>query len=243
MHEPARAPSRLGLFVLAFGSGFAVLTIEIAGARLIAPVFGLSAVPWTAVIGVILTALAVGSHLGGRLADGGRVPLSAVLAAAGLSSALPVVGGSVPGLARALFGFIPGAVVSATVLFAPPVLCLGAVVPYLVRARTESLATVGRHAGDVSAAATAGSIAGTFATGFVLLPAFPLPVLLAVTGAALLAMAALSGRVLGAGVPGETLALAALALGGLGLAAARLPAGTLHADQTLHSAVRVTERA
>ena len=47
---------RLGLFLLAFGSGFAVLTIEIAGTRLIAPVFGLSAVPWTAVIGVILAA-------------------------------------------------------------------------------------------------------------------------------------------------------------------------------------------
>ena len=48
---------RLGLFCLAFGSGFAVLTIEISGARLIAPVFGLSAVPWTAVIGVILAAV------------------------------------------------------------------------------------------------------------------------------------------------------------------------------------------
>ena len=69
---------RLGLFALAFGSGFAVLAIEIAGARMIAPVFGLSAIPWTAVIGVILAALAVGSHLGGRLADQGRVPLPAI---------------------------------------------------------------------------------------------------------------------------------------------------------------------
>ncbi|MGY8777610.1 MAG: fused MFS/spermidine synthase, partial [Longimicrobiales bacterium] len=59
---------RKGSFAIAFGSGFAVLTIEIAGARLIAPVFGLSVVPWTAVIGVILAALAVGSHLGGRMA-------------------------------------------------------------------------------------------------------------------------------------------------------------------------------
>ena len=67
---------RFGFFVLAFWSGFAVLTIEIAGARLIAPVFGLSAIPWTAVIGVILGALAVGSHLGGRLADSGALPLS-----------------------------------------------------------------------------------------------------------------------------------------------------------------------
>jgi hypothetical protein len=145
---------RLALFALAFGSGFAVLTIEIAGARLIAPVFGLSAVPWTAVIGVILTALALGSHLGGRLADGQRVPLSALLAVAGLTAALPIVGVGVPWMARDLLGFVAGSVASAVVLFAPSVLCLGAVVPYLVQADTEALGAVGRRAGDMSAAAS-----------------------------------------------------------------------------------------
>jgi spermidine synthase len=233
---------RLGLFFLAFASGFAVLTIEIAGARLIAPVFGLSAVPWTAVIGVILMALAVGSHLGGRLADSGVVPLSTVLAIAGLTGVLPVLGGGFPWMAREVLGFIPGAVASALVLFAPPVLCLGAVVPYLVQADTESLGRVGRRAGDLSAAATAGSIAGTFATGFVLLPAFRLPVLLGLTSAALLVMAALSGRILWRG-PGEArLLVGALALIGIGYLAARPGPDTLHAQQTLYSAVQVTER-
>ncbi|MDH3206890.1 MAG: fused MFS/spermidine synthase [Gemmatimonadota bacterium] len=227
---------------MAFASGFAVLTIEIAGARLIAPVFGLSAVPWTAVIGVILMALAVGSHLGGRLADSGAVPLSTVLAIAGLTGALPVLGGGFPWMARDVLGFIPGAIVSAMVLFAPPVLCLGAVVPYLVQADTESLGTVGRRAGDVSAAATGGSIAGTFATGFVLLPAFSLPVLLGLTSAGLLLMAVFSGRILGRG-PGEgRLLVGALALGALGYTAAQPGSGTLHAQQTLYSAVQVTER-
>jgi hypothetical protein len=164
---------RLGLLGLAFGSGFAVLTIEIAGARLIAPVFGLSVVPWTAVIGVILAALAVGSHLGGRLADSDAVPLASILAVAGFTGALPILGEGLPWMARDVLGFIPGAVASALILFAPPVLCLGTVVPYLVKADTESLGAVGRRAGDVSAAATAGSIAGTFLTGFVLLPLFP----------------------------------------------------------------------
>ena len=239
---PRSGGGRVGLFALAFGSGFAVLTIEIAGARLIAPVFGLSAVPWTAVIGVILMALAVGSHLGGRLADSGAVPLSTVLALAGLTGALPVLGGGFPWIARDVLGFIPGAIVSAVVLFAPPVLCLGAVVPFLVQADTESLGTVGRRAGDVSAAATAGSIAGTFATGFVLLPAFSLPVLLGLTSAALFLMAAFSGRILGRG-PGERrLLVGAVALGALGYAAARPGPGTLHAQQTLYSAVQVTER-
>jgi spermidine synthase len=145
-------------------------------------------------------------------------------------------------MARDVLGFIPGAVASALILFAPPVLCLGAVVPYLVQADTESLGAVGRRAGDVSAAATAGSIAGTFLTGFVLLPLFPLPVLLGLTAASLMGMAALSGRLLGRGSRARSLVLAALALGAIGLAAARPSANTLHAEQTLYSAVQVTER-
>ncbi len=250
---------RVGAFALAFGSGFAVLTIEIAGARLIAPVFGLSVVPWTAVIGVILAALAAGSHVGGRLADAGRIPLRRLLVAAGLTAALPVLGTEVPWLARSALGFIPGAVASALVLFAPPVFFLGAVVPYLVRSETEDLASVGRRAGDVSAAATAGSIFGSFATGFVLLPAMPLPLLLGATAGALLLMALAAGPFVdvGRGAPdvgGEVgdagpggraapLLLAfALALPALGLAASGHPPDTLHAEQTPYAAVAVTER-
>ncbi len=239
---PRPRARRLGLFALAFGSGFAVLTIEIAGARLIAPVFGLSAVPWTAVIGVILAALAVGSHLGGRLADAGTVPLASILTIAGFTGALPVLGEAVPWMARDVLGFIPGAVASALILFAPPVLCLGAVVPYLVQADTESLGAVGRRAGDVSAAATAGSIAGSFMTGFVLLPLMPLPVLLGLTAAALLLMAAASSRLLGGGPGRGQLVVAALALGASGFLAARPSPEVLHAEQTVYSTVRVTER-
>ena len=240
--ESSRSLRRLGLFALAFGSGFAVLAIEIAGARMIAPVFGLSAIPWTAVIGVILTALAVGSHLGGRFADRGTVSLPLILAVAGATGVLPVLGAGVPWIARDLLGFIPGAVASALLLFAPSVLCLGAVVPFLVQADTESLGTVGRRAGDLSAAATAGSIAGSFTTGFVLLPAFPLPVLMAGTAASLFVMAAFAGRLLGRPLPDGSLAVAAVVVFA---AAWTLPAAApsvLHQEQTLYSSVQVTER-
>jgi predicted membrane-bound spermidine synthase len=242
----ATSPRRAGTYLLAFGSGFAVLTIEIAGARLIAPVFGMSVVPWTAVIGVILAALALGSHLGGRFADAGSPPLSRLLVVAGLSGALPVVGAGFPWVARELFGFIPGAVVSALVLFAPPVVCLGAVVPYLVQADTESLGTVGRRAGNISAAATAGSILGSFVTGFVLLPAMPLPVLLGLTAGALVSMAVLSHRVLPApGAAGDEtrLKLTAVALPALGVLFSGGPPDTVYQSQTLYSSVSVTERA
>ena len=194
--EAARPPTpsappvrRAGILLLAFGSGFSVLTIEIAGARVVAPVFGLSAVPWTAIIGVILAALAVGNHVGGRLADGGRVPLSWILLAAGLAGLVPIIGDELPWFAYRKAGFFVGVVGSALVLFAPSVLALGAVVPYLIRASTTEIGTLGRRAGDVSAAATLGSILGAFLTGFVLLPAFALPTLLAIVSAALFVMA------------------------------------------------------
>lgn len=250
MEQPASVPDaraggalhRIGLFALAFGSGFAVLVIEIAGARMIAPVFGLSAIPWTAVIGVILAALALGSHLGGRMADRGNVPLPVILVVAGATAALPVLGMAVPWVARDLLGFIPGAVASAVVLFAPSVLCLGAVVPFLVQADTESLGTVGRRAGDLSAAATAGSIAGSFTTGFVLLPLMPLPLLLAGTAAFLFLLAALAGRLLGRRVPDTTLVVATVCVVGLSAAAVSPAAGVLHQTQTLYASVQVTER-
>ena len=233
---------RLGFFALAFGSGFAVLAIEIAGARLIAPVFGLSVVPWTAVIGVILAALAAGNHIGGGLSDGVLVPLSSVLAIAAMTGVLPVIGSSFPWLAREMFGFIPGALVSALVLFAPPVLCLGAVVPYLVQADTDDLDSVGRRAGDISASATAGSIAGSFVTGFFLLPIMPLSVLLGVNAGALMLMAAASRRILGGRSRRGLTLVAVIGLPILGVLASRSPPDTLYEGQTLYTAVAVTER-
>ncbi len=112
----SRRPPRAALRALAFGSGFAVMVLELAGARIMAPVFGLSAVPWTAVIGVVLAALAWGSHLGGRWADEGRVPLSAILLAASVTAALPLVAAPLPGFALTRIGFIPGALLSALVM-------------------------------------------------------------------------------------------------------------------------------
>ena len=114
--------------------------------------------------------------------------------------------------------------------------------PYLLQADTESLGTVGRRAGDVSAAATAGSITGSFATGFILLPALPLPLLLGLTAATLLLLASVSGRLLVTHISEAHLVVAAIGLGGLGALASGLPADTLHTQQTLYASVAVTER-
>lgn len=235
------APSRPLLFLLAFGSGFAVMAIEIAGARVMAPTYGLSAVPWTAVIGVILTALAVGNHLGGRLADRGSPHLPWILAGAGLSAGFPILLQGLPGWALGTFGFIPGAVFSALLLFSLPVLALGMVVPWLIRMGTFSVETVGRRAGDIGAAATAGSIVGTFVTGFVLIPLFPLPILLAVTAGGLLALAGVAGLVVGEGPSASTLGAGVVAMLLLGSIGGVADPRILHREQTPHGSIWVTE--
>jgi len=235
------APPRPLLFLLAFGSGFAVMAIEIAGARVMAPTYGLSAVPWTAVIGVILTALAVGNHLGGRLADRRSPHLPWILAGAGLSAGLPILLQGLPGWALGTVGFIPGAVLSALLLFSLPVLALGMVVPWLIRMGTASVETVGRRAGDVGAAATAGSIVGTFVTGFVLIPLFPLPILLAVTAGGLLALAGVAAMIVGKGPSASTLGAGVVAMLLLGSVGGAADPRILHREQTPHGSIQVTE--
>lgn len=234
--------SRAALAILSFGSGFAVMVLEIAGARLMAPVFGLSAVPWTAIIGVVLAALAWGSHLGGKWADEGRVPLSVVLLVAAIAATVPLLAPGLPYRTLELAGFIPGALLSAVLFFAPPVLALGTVVPYLVKADTATVEEVGRRAGDMSALATAGSIAGTFATGFLLLPLMPLQVLIAGTAASIAGLAALAAWSLrDAGPPPAATGGTALLLLALGVLGGSDPESRLHHEETVYASISVWE--
>src|SRR5688572_29576019 len=74
---------------VAAAAGFALMGLELAAVRLLAPHFGDSAYVWTNVIGVILVALAAGAWLGGRLAERGLGwrGLGVVLLAAGALAA------------------------------------------------------------------------------------------------------------------------------------------------------------
>ncbi|MCX8203722.1 MAG: fused MFS/spermidine synthase, partial [Nitrososphaeria archaeon] len=80
--------------VRVFASGAAVMIVEIAGGRVVNAVYGSSAVVWGGVIGVVLSALAAGYYVGGRLADrfDPRTVMAAMMTSAGAYvTALPVV--------------------------------------------------------------------------------------------------------------------------------------------------------
>jgi len=59
----------IALGALVFFGGFAVMVLEIVGARFLQPYFGGTFYVWTSQIGVVMLALAMGYAIGGRLAD------------------------------------------------------------------------------------------------------------------------------------------------------------------------------
>jgi spermidine synthase len=178
-----------------FVSGAVLLGVEIAASRVLAPFFGNSLFVWGALIGVVLTGLALGYWAGGALAD--RLPatgllLGVVTLAAALVLAIPLVDG--PAL-ELIVSWDPGPrlnpLLAAIALFGLPSVVMAGVTPIAVRLLARSLATVGRTAGRLFALSTAGSIAGTFATAFFLIPEFGTDQLLGLAATALFACVAL----------------------------------------------------
>ncbi|HEX8249590.1 MAG TPA: fused MFS/spermidine synthase [Pyrinomonadaceae bacterium] len=162
------------LETVVFVSGALVMIYEIVGSRLLAPHIGTSTYIWTSLIGVILGSLSAGYWLGGRVAD--RKPdlkvLSAILFFAGALTTVTLFLHEIilSILAAASMRLELKAIVAALVLFAPASVLFGFVTPYAVRLKMLSVEDSGKTVGRLYALSTVGSILGTFAAGFVLLP-------------------------------------------------------------------------
>ena len=181
--------ARASLYTAVFISGAVLLGVEIAASRVVAPYFGNSLYVWGALIGVVLTGLAIGYWVGGVLAD--RRPTIGLLAGAislgaFLVLAIPLADDAV--LER-IVEWDPGPrlnpLLAAVVLFGPMSIVLATVTPIAVRIHARTIDTLGRTAGRLFAVSTFGSIAGTWATAFVLVPEFGTNQLLAQGAAAL----------------------------------------------------------
>src|SRR3954449_3271750 len=83
----------VGLGAVVFLANAGLLVLQLLAGRFLAPFIGSSVETWTCVIGVFLTGIALGNHLGGRVAD--RWPstrMLAVLLIAGAISSLSLIG-------------------------------------------------------------------------------------------------------------------------------------------------------
>jgi len=159
------------LLAAPFLSGAAIMALELVGLRLLAPRFGASTYVWGGLLGTIMAALALGYLLGGAAAD--RRPHPGAVFFLMLAGALwigvdLIVVDSLLDVAEAR-GATVGPVLATTLLLGPAMVVLGAVGPYVVRLEGK-LSSLGVTAGRVFALSTVGSLFGTFAAAFWLIP-------------------------------------------------------------------------
>ncbi len=180
--EPSDAALRdhgSGLLVLAAMSGFLVFAAEVVYTHLLALVVGTSVYAFGLVLAAFLLCLAVGASLVPvleRRAGKYVLPISLALAALGLSGSIPLwdrlpaifvaLGPKVDGWAGR--EAIRGAVAFAAL--AVPATLMGTTFPIVLRAVAKRVAA-GAEVGRLTSINTLGSVLGSVAGGFVILPA------------------------------------------------------------------------
>jgi spermidine synthase len=186
---------RIGLRITLFLSGASIMVLEILGTRIIGPHFGVGLFVWTSLITVAMIALALGYWMGGKFAD--RYPSLAHLSAILLGAALLVA--VVPLIRQPVLdgawnlGLRGGSMAAAGALLFLPLFLLGMVTPFAVRLETEHVHKAGSSAGRLYAISTTGSVIGTILAGFMLVPGFRVPTVLAMVAATLVFGAMLCG--------------------------------------------------
>lgn len=180
------------LNAIVFICGACLMGLELVAARVLAPALGNSIYVWGAVISTVMIALSLGYWLGGQIADRWGAPraFAPVIAAAGLFTVLaPLVAAGTLQWAGGLGPRI-GSLAASTLIFFIPSLLLATVSPLAVSlAASKGLERIGRSAGNLYAVSTAGSIVGTLATAFWLIPVLSIEPLIIGTGFVLLATA------------------------------------------------------
>jgi spermidine synthase len=164
------------LEITVFLCGAVVMVFELVGSRVLGPYFGTSIFVWTSLIGIILGSLSLGYYFGGKLAD--KRPSLNILSLIIFFSAIFIgltilIKDSLLAGLRVNFTDIKlTSIISSLILFAPTSILLGMVSPYTVKLKIENLNTSGETVGNLYAISTAGSIIGTFLSGFYLIPKF-----------------------------------------------------------------------
>lgn len=164
---------------IVFVEGIAMMSGEMGIARLVAPFFGASSIVWANIIAIVMGCIAVGSWLGGRLAD--RRPTLATLAillgGAAVAMALlpfvasPVMRLSTGGIDAVAIGTVVGSFLATLAVLVVPVTLLGMIPPFVLRLAIGDVGHAGSLAGRMYATSTAGALVGTFASALWLIPA------------------------------------------------------------------------
>jgi tetratricopeptide (TPR) repeat protein/spermidine synthase len=178
-----------------FFSSACIMVLELVASRLIARHLGSSLYTWTSVIGIVLAGITVGNYLGGRIADSfpARKALAIILCISSATCVITVVSNNLVGDWIWLWKLSwPVRVFTHVFLvFMLPSTLLGMISPVVAKMALDVGLPTGRTVGDIYAFGAAGSIVGTFVTGFYLIAMMGTVAIIWSIGAALLLMAIL----------------------------------------------------
>ncbi|MBN2404077.1 MAG: fused MFS/spermidine synthase [Coriobacteriia bacterium] len=161
------------IYFIVFSCGACLMGLEILGARVLAPVMGNSIFVWGSVISSFMAAMSAGYWLGGAVSDrfGASRSLGTVIGSAGIWTALSPLVADVSLEWAGTLGPRVGSLVATTLIFTGPAFLLAMVSPMGVKlVSAKGLGRIGRSAGGLYAISTGGSIFGTLATAFWLIP-------------------------------------------------------------------------
>lgn len=155
---------------IAFASSFCVMVIELIASRILAPHIGVSLYTWTSIIGTILAGIAIGNYCGGKIADRRASPLTlAAIFSAGALTTLAILPATKAVTYGDWFGTLPlmlDFILKVSCIFLVPATILSMVSPVVIKLTLADLGQTGGVVGTIYAFSTAGSILGTFMTGF-----------------------------------------------------------------------------
>ncbi len=155
---------------VAFVSGFCIMTIEMLGARIMAPYFGGSLSVWGSIITIFMVALSIGYLLGGKLSTRNPNPVTyAIFFIAAAVFSLPIILFA-DNIMRPIFMAIEdpryGSLLASIIMYLVPTSILGMISPYSIRLLVENQEHSGHMAGRLFFISTMGSAAGTLGTSF-----------------------------------------------------------------------------
>jgi spermidine synthase len=164
----------IAIYLVAFVTGAIVMSFEMLGSRYLAPAFGAGIYTWASLISTVLAALCAGYFIGGTLAD--RYPSAAILASTVAVGSIYML--LLPAFADEIVQFFAwqvddiklGSLAAAMAIMLFPVTFLGMYSPFAIRLLIQSKQNAGAVSGTVYGISTAGSILGTLATTFFLIP-------------------------------------------------------------------------
>jgi spermidine synthase len=204
--------SYLVLIILVLIAGAVVMALEFSASRLLIPIYGSSIYTWGSLIGVILSGLSLGYHVGGRLADkidSSFVKFCSIIFSAGLYIVfIPFISTTIIGISNSTVSEVSSlysnnigsnsnsqyaCLLATFLLLLLPTFLLGLVSPYAVKLSTKNIGKLGNISGNLYSAATIGSIIGTFLTVFVLIPAFDTRNIILGLGLSLIVSSVLTG--------------------------------------------------